>query len=115
MIIDYCAIGKRIRKRRKSLNMTQAALAEKADLSDTNISHIERGATKLSLPSLIAIANALEVNADALLMDVVENSAEEFKSEFAGLIKDCSGNEYRMLYDICRASLEAFRKQTKAF
>ena len=90
MDIDYKAIGQRIRKRRKMLNITQSILAERADLSDTNISHIERGATKLSLPSLIAIANALETNVDSLLMDVVDNSEVEFKKEFAQLLSDCS-------------------------
>ena len=90
MDIDYKAIGQRIRKRRKMLNITQSILAERADLSDTNISHIERGATKLSLPSLIAIANALGTNVDSLLMDVVDNSEVEFKKEFAQLLSDCS-------------------------
>ncbi len=36
MDIDYKAIGQRIRKRRKELNLTQQKLAELSDLSDTN-------------------------------------------------------------------------------
>ena len=111
MNIDYEAIGQRIRKRRKMLNITQAILAERADLSDTNISHIERGATKLSLPSLIAIANALETNVDSLLMDVVDNSEVEFKKEFAQLLSDCSCDEYKLLYNSCRAMLDTLRKK----
>ena len=111
MDIDYEAIGQRIRKRRKMLNITQAILAERADLSDTNISHIERGATKLSLPSLIAIANALETNVDSLLMDVVDNSEVEFKKEFAQLLDGCSAEEYRLLYNSCRAMLDTLRNK----
>ena len=111
MDIDYKAIGQRIRKRRKMLNITQAILAERADLSDTNISHIERGATKLSLPSLIAIANALETNVDSLLMDVVDNSQAEFKKEFAQLLDGCSVEEYRLLYNSCSAILETLRNK----
>ncbi len=111
MDIDYKAIGQRIRKRRKMLNITQSILAERADLSDTNISHIERGATKLSLPSLIAIANALETNADSLLMDVVDNSEVEFKKEFAQLLDGCSAEEYRLLYNSCRTILETLRNK----
>lgn len=106
MEIDYKAIGKRIRKQRKGLNLTQQKLAEMADLSDTNISHIERGATKLSLPSLIAIANALNTTTDYLLMDVINNSEFEFKKEFAELLKNCSKEEYNLLYSICKAALE---------
>lgn len=106
MEIDYNAIGKRIRKCRKQLNLTQQQLAEMSDLSDTNISHIERGATKLSLPSLISIANALNTTTDYLLMDVINNSDIQFKNEFAELLNNCSKDEYRLLYNICKAALE---------
>ena len=83
----------------------------KADLSDTNISHIERGATKLSLPSLIAITNALNTTTDRLLMDVTDSSAPEFKKEFAALINDCNTDEYRLLYNTCDAILKTLRKK----
>ena len=109
MGIDYVAIGKRIRKCRKQLNLTQQQLAEMSDLSDTNISHIERGATKLSLPSLISITNALNTTTDYLLMDVINNSEIQFKKEFAELLKDCDKEEYKLLYNICKAALESRR------
>ncbi len=109
MNIDYLSIGKRIRLRRKALGMTQAMLAEKSDLSDTNISHIERGATKLSLPSLISIANALEINVDSLLMDVVICSDAEFRREFAQLLDGCSAEEYKLMYNSCRTLLNTLR------
>ena len=105
MEIDYKGIGNRIRKCRKSLNMTQQKLAEASDLSDTNISHIERGATKLSLPSLIAIANALHTTTDYLLMDVIDNSTVQFQKEFAELLNGCTNDEYTLLYNLCRVAL----------
>ena len=111
MNIDYSAIGKRIRSRRKELHFTRAVLAEKADLSDTNISPIERGATKLSLPSLIAIANALETTTDSLLMDVTEHSEAVLRKEFAALLEDCTVEEYRLLYNSCKALLDTLRLQ----
>ena len=114
MDIDYFAIGKRIRKRRKDLKMTQANLAELANLSDSNISHIERGATKLSLPSIISIANALDTTVDNLLMDNIKSSDIEFKIEFADLLKNCSVNEYNLLYDTCKILLKTFEKYVKS-
>ncbi len=109
MNIDYIAIGQRIRIRRKEIGITQQKLAEMADLSDTNISHIERGATKLSLPSLVAIANALETTPDSLLMDSVDKSEPMIKAEFARLFENCTKQEYKMLYDICKAALDSTR------
>ena len=50
MELDYKAIGTRIRRLRKELGLTQQTLAEYANQEPSNISHIERGATKLSLP-----------------------------------------------------------------
>ena len=53
MGIDYQAIGVRIRRLRKAKGLTQQTLAELSEQEPSNISHIERGATKLSLPTLV--------------------------------------------------------------
>ena len=58
MELDYQAIGLRIRRLRKTRGLTQQSLAEISNQEPSNISHIERGATKLSLPTLVNIANA---------------------------------------------------------
>lgn len=50
--IDYKAIGARIKYYRNQRNITQAQLAETSSVEPSNISHIERGATKVSLPTL---------------------------------------------------------------
>ena len=45
-IIDYKAVGKRIKTVRRNKGLSQKALATVMDISATNLSHIERGATK---------------------------------------------------------------------
>lgn len=55
------AIGARIRAFRHKRGMTSERLAELADTSKANISHIETNNTKLSLAMLVRIANALGV------------------------------------------------------
>lgn len=73
MELDYKAIGKRIKIARIQAELSQEALAEKADLSPTHMSNIENANTKLSLPMLISIANALSVSADtrfAILLSI---------------------------------------------
>ncbi|WP_289804808.1 helix-turn-helix domain-containing protein, partial [Dubosiella newyorkensis] len=44
-------IGRRICQHRKALGYTQQKLAEMSNQEPSNISHIERGATKLGLPT----------------------------------------------------------------
>lgn len=56
---NFVNLGKRIREKRLSQNLTQEALAEKADVGTTHISHIETGCTKLSLTTFISIAMLL--------------------------------------------------------
>lgn len=67
--LDYKAIGIRIRRYRKEFGLTQQALAEMSNQEPSNISHIERGATKLSLPTIVSISNALGTTVDDLLCD----------------------------------------------
>lgn len=59
--MKYYEIGQRIRRYRKACGLSQEALAEKAGISATHMSHIETGNTKLSLPVLVKIAEALSV------------------------------------------------------
>ena len=109
MKLDYVAIGKRVRNEREKKNMSQLRLAELSDLSTNSISHIECGNTKFSLPSIVAIANALGITVDCLLMDVVDNSDIQFKRELVELFNDCSNDEYILLADICKAALKSYR------
>lgn len=60
--IDYKGIGKRIKAARRIKGLNQKSLAMLADIAPTNLSHIERGATKVSLPTLVKIANSLGVS-----------------------------------------------------
>ena len=66
--MDYYVIGQRIRKTRKAHGLSQEQLAELVGISTTHMSHIETGNTKLSLPVLVSLAEALEVSTDELLL-----------------------------------------------
>lgn len=110
MKLDYTAIGKRVRNEREKKKMSQQTLAELSDLSVNSISHIECGNTKFSLPSIIAVANALNITVDCLFMDVVDNSDIQFKRELVEIFNECSKEEYTLLTDICKTTLETYRK-----
>ncbi|HIS84530.1 MAG TPA: helix-turn-helix transcriptional regulator [Candidatus Faecivicinus avistercoris] len=73
-MVDYVALGLRIRQQRKMLKLTQEALAEKVDVSTSYIGHIERGQKRCSLETLVSIADALGVTPDLLLRDSLEVS-----------------------------------------
>lgn len=100
MGIDYVSIGERIRKIRKDKGMTQAELAEKSGVAPSNISHIERAATKLSLPTVINIANALEVTLDELVYASLVKSSHVSAGVIDELISDCSPEELKALAEV---------------
>lgn len=90
--------------------MTQQTLAEVSDQEPSNISHIERGATKLSLPTLVGIANALGVTVDELLCDSLSASRSVFQSELDRMLADCSPLELRVITETVRTLKENLRR-----
>lgn len=70
-------VGKRIKQFRKLAGLNQEDLAEKTSLSVIAISNIECGKNYPSVENFIAIANAINVSADALLIDVINNAYEQ--------------------------------------
>ncbi len=93
MEIDYTAIGIRIRRKRKTLGLTQQKLAERAHLEPSNISHIERGATKLGLPTIISIANVLDCTVDDLLCDSLEADHNAYEKEASDILAGCTNSQ----------------------
>ncbi|HXT11975.1 MAG TPA: helix-turn-helix transcriptional regulator [Candidatus Angelobacter sp.] len=59
-----------VRKRREERELTQEALAERADLDPTYISGIERGVRNPSVLSVVRIARALGVTTSKLMEKV---------------------------------------------
>ena len=110
MEIDYHAIGSRIRKYRLERGLSQEAVSEQADLTPAHYSHIERGHTKPSLPTLIRIANVFDVSIDDLLCDNLSKSTHVRVKEINELLTDCSGTEIKALVEILAATKKALRE-----
>ena len=109
MSIDYEIIGSRIREIRKSKKMTQEKLAELSGVEPSNISHIERAATKLSLPTLVNIANALEVTLDELIYDNLKKSAHVSAKLIDELLFDCSADELKAIAEVIKTTKSVLR------
>ena len=68
MDVQYKSIGKRIKLRRKELNIKQNELAEKLNISNNHLSSVENGREKPSLELLLNICELLNVTTDYLLL-----------------------------------------------
>lgn len=100
MEIDYKAIGRRIAKERHNKNLKQEQLAEMSNLSTVHIAHIEGGTTKLGLPALIRITNALEVSPDTLLSGVCYKSREVLNDDLSKLISKCTSKQINLIIQL---------------
>lgn len=94
------AIGAKIRAARKSKKLRQEDLAEKTGLSPNYIGMVERGEKVPSLESFINIANALDVSADVLLADVLNNGYTVKYSLLAERIEKLPAEERARIYDV---------------
>lgn len=98
MELNYALIGMRIKKVRKTKKLTQDKLSELSNISPQHLSQIESGKTKLSLPTLINICNALNITTDKILCDVLDTDTTELNADIAAVFNDCSADEtYLML------------------
>ena len=77
------------------------------------MSNIETGKTKVSLPTLIAIANALSVSVDTLLCDNVLTSKVIFEKEAKDVLLDCDEYEVKFLVDLLKSTKEIIRRNKK--
>ena len=84
--MDLKAVGQRIKMAREAKGLTQEDLAAMVELSPTHVSVIERGLKAAKLDTFVAIANALEVSADSLLIDVVAHSVTGVTNELSEMI-----------------------------
>lgn len=102
MALDYSIIGERLKKARKSKNLTQEQLAEKIDVSVAFLSRVERGDVKINLPRLSQVCDILDISIAYILTGVGSNSKNYLSDDFANLLKNCPPNKLKLIYDIAK-------------
>ncbi len=68
-MVDYQAVGRRMKMKRRSRHLSQKDIAEAARITTAYYGNIERGLRIPSIDTLVLIANALGVGTDYLLFD----------------------------------------------
>lgn len=100
-------MGKRIHDRRKQMNLTQEALAEKANVTPQTISTAELGQKAMRPETIIGVCDALGISTDYLLRGIVtqpDNTA--LTEKFSGL----SPSQYRHMEDIINSYIAAVKE-----
>lgn len=104
--MDYRSIGKRIKLERNRAELTQAELAEKSNITTAFIGQIERGETKLSLETLVNIANVLDISIDYILRESVTANSGSVIQEMLLLLRNRPVRDIKLLIDLGKALFE---------
>ena len=109
--LDYKALGKRIKEQRLKQHLTQEKLGEIVDVNTSNISHIERATTQVSLPSLVKIANALDTTLARLVCDSLDSVADIYvEQDISNLLESCSLAEKQIIKNIVIAAKKSLKE-----
>ncbi len=107
--MDYKLLGQRIRAARLSAGLSQEQLAEMVGLTSQHISHTEVASTKISLPALVKIANALHTSVDRLLSDSVYDSRPHLLGDVQKVFSDCDPDEVYVMLEAANAVKKSIR------
>lgn len=107
--MDYVLLGQKIRAARMSAGLSQEQLAEMVGLTSQHISHTEVASTKVSLPSLIKIANALHTSVDRLLSDSIHDSKAYLMDDVEMIFSDCDPDEIYVMLEAANAVKKSLR------
>lgn len=80
MELDYHMIGTRIARRRKRLKLSQAVVAERADLSNQYVSNIERAVSIPSIEVIMRLAIALDTTPDEFLVGTARRENDRWQN-----------------------------------
>ncbi|WP_367567076.1 helix-turn-helix domain-containing protein [Lacrimispora sp.] len=112
MELNYKAIGKRIKIARIHNDITQEKLAEIVNLSPSHMSNIETGTTKVSLTTIVNIANALSVTVDDLLCDDIIKAKPQFENDIKILLDGCDDFEIRIVKELLTSIISTLRRDS---
>ena len=106
MSLDYNVIGSRIKQARIAKNLTQEDLAEQIDISVAFLSRVERGNSHINLKRLNQICGLLDVTEGYVLNGAASNSQNYLDKEFAELLKTCSPEKQKLIYNVAKVIAE---------
>lgn len=107
--MDYKLLGQRIRTARLAAGLSQEQLAEMVELTSQHISHTEVASTKISLPALVKIANALHTSVYRLLSDSVQDSKAHLMADVQMVFADCDSDEMYVMLEAASAVKKSIR------
>ena len=107
MALDFGIIGKRLKQARTNSGLTQEMLAEQLNVSVAFLSRLETGNSHINLHRLEQICRITGVSEGYILNGVAEDSPTYLTNEFSELLKDCSSEQLKLIYNVAKVIKES--------
>ena len=108
LIFEFTTIGNRLYSIRKRMGLTQAEVAEKAELSTRTYADIERGSVNMRIETVLKICNVLHITPDEILTtDDASISAKQ--QELWERLNSCSPKDKETALKLLSVFLESLR------
>ena len=102
-LVDFCAIGRRIKFYRNQVNLRQVDIAERLNVSSVYISRIECGKSEVSLRRLDEIAMLVNTRLQDLIADVNDEGRDYLQSEINEITKGWDKEKRALIRNIAEA------------
>jgi transcriptional regulator with XRE-family HTH domain len=110
-IVNYTEIGKKLKSRRKALNLTQSALAEKVGLTESSISRYEAGKIATMPTSTVKrICEVLHIEPSELLGLTPEKSFEYDLKEILTSVDDLPDYVKANILKLLKQEIKMYRR-----
>ncbi len=111
---DYSVIGNRIKKARLQKNITQQNFSEKMGVTPAYISKVEKGKNHFNVKRLTQASEILEVPEGYFLDGTSISSRNYLDKDLHNLIKKCSPEHQKMIYEIVEIFAKSEKNNNKA-
>lgn len=109
-MVDYVALGKRIREARKALKLTQEEASERCDITSSYYGNLERGDKKMSVETLVKLSEGLGISVDSLLYGDDSRESKLVSDLLAKVKRDSDAKQFEKYLMIMEAVLKVADK-----
>ena len=106
LISDMNIIGNKLLAFRKQKGLTQAEVAELAEISDRTYADIERGTTNMRMETLVSICKALNITPNQLLFEQ-DNSSIIEQEKILKKLESCNSKDKETALKILSVYLDS--------
>ena len=108
LIFDFNAIGNKLYLIRKRMGLTQAEVAEAAELSTRTYADIERGSVNMRIETVLRICNVLHITPDEILTTETPSLSAK-QQELWNRLDACSPKDKETALNILSVFLESLK------